>query len=195
MKRLTAGELTKGVESRGRPQTPLEPVLSHLVRAWVCAGSGCRFVVGVAPLLKLRLNRGSPLATQRTLHWGDQNRCDSGSGRTTNASQRCPRPNGERRCCPNQQTDPGLVSDIGGRKNQQRKQWRQAGNQQQPLKHAHSRGPCQRFRGARSSSRPSNRRTTRKSTISSKESGRVYQAGMGAAMVAPASARPVRLRR
>ncbi len=35
MKRLTAGELMKGVESRGRPQTQLEPVLSHLFRGLV----------------------------------------------------------------------------------------------------------------------------------------------------------------
>ena len=47
MKRLTAGGLTKGVESRGRPQTPLEPVLSHLVRGlglcwiWVSVRRRC----------------------------------------------------------------------------------------------------------------------------------------------------------
>ena len=39
MKRLTAGGLTKGVESRGRPQKPLEPALSHLVR-----GQGLRSI-------------------------------------------------------------------------------------------------------------------------------------------------------
>ena len=142
--------------------------------AGACTGSGCRFVGSVIPLIKFRLNVRTALATQGTFSGRDQNRCDSGSGRTTHASKCCPCPNGERRCCPHQQTNSGFLANVAGRQHQQHQQWRQAGNQQQPLKHAHSRGPFQRFRGARSSSKPSNRRTTKKSTISSNESGRVY---------------------
>ena len=132
-------------------------------------------------------------ATQGTFRWQHQKGSDGSTGCTTNPSQRCPCPHGERRCCPHQQPDPGLVSSIGCRQSQ-RPAVAPGRESAAAAKHAHSRGPASAS-GCRSSSRPSNKRTTKKSTISSNESGRVYQAGIGAAMVAPASARPVRLRR
>ncbi len=171
---------------------------SHIpFRTWGCSGSAGRVVDGCFRLLLLDVgvDRGMALPTERTLRWQQQERCECCSRSATTGGERSPRTQGHGWGRPNKQAKPSLVSNIGRRKGEQSQKRSQARDQQQPLKRAHSSGPLQRFNGARSSSSPSNRRTTRKSTISFNDSGRVYQAGMGAAMVAPASARPVRLRR